>query len=105
MANNRVRVAISAAGLVAGGIVAMAGAAPALALPTNCSITDNTYSASATCSSGTGQFRIATTCESPQGSRGVYYGAWVGAGYTSVVNCPSTSGLQWYSISSSIQKR
>ncbi len=105
MANNRVRVAISAAGLVAGGIVAMAGAAPASALPTGCSINDTTHSASATCSSGTGEFRIVTTCESPQGSRGTYYGAWVGAGYTSTVNCPITSGQHWYSISSYIAKR
>ncbi len=104
-ANNRVRVAVSAASLVAGGIVAMASAAPASAAPYNCYINKNSYSASATCYNGTGQFRIVTTCESPQGSRGTYYGAWVGAGYTSVVNCPITSGQQWYSISSYIAKR
>jgi hypothetical protein len=83
----------------------MASAAPASALPTGCSTMDNTYSASATCSSGTGQFRVVVTCESPQGARGVYYGAWVGAGYTSVVNCPITSGQHWYSLPPSIQKR
>ncbi|MEO6503085.1 MAG: hypothetical protein ABIQ09_14400 [Jatrophihabitantaceae bacterium] len=97
--------AVSAAGLVAGGIVAMAGAAPAAALPTGCSINDTTYSASATCSSGTGQFRIVTTCENYLGARSTQYGAWVGAGNTSVVNCPFTNGLQGYSISSFIDKR
>jgi len=99
MANNRVRVAISAASLVAGGMVAMAGAAPASATPTNCSVSRSTYSASAQCNSGTGQFRVWATCESPiSGTRGVYYGDWKNAGYTSVVSCPVTSGQHWYAV-------
>jgi hypothetical protein len=39
------------------------------------------------------------TCESPiSGTRGVYYGAWKNAGYTSVVSCPITSGQHWYAV-------
>lgn len=104
MAKNRVRVAVSAAGLVAGGIVALAGAAPASATPYNCSITNATFSASAVCQNGTGQFRVWATCESPlNGTRAVYYGPWVGAGYTSTVNCPTMSGQHWYRVSSGYQ--
>ena len=57
------------------------------------------------CYNGTGQFRVWATCESPQGVRGVYYGAWVYANHTSVVNCPVTSGQYWYAISAHYQTR
>jgi hypothetical protein len=105
MANNRVRVAVSAAGLVAGGIVAMASAAPASAWATGCNVYDSTHSAQLQCTSGTGEFRLATVCENQFGARGTYYGAWSGIGGWSNVQCPYTNGLQGYSIENDIRRR
>lgn len=106
MANTRVRVAVSAAGLIAGGFVATAGAAPASAIPTNCYLTLNAHSASAVCHSGTGQVRVWATCEHPlHGTRNTYYGTWVGVGSTSVVNCPTATNYTWYRVAAGIQRR
>jgi hypothetical protein len=101
-----IRVAISAAGLIAGGIVAIAGATPASATPTGCILTEASHSASAVCGGGTGQYRVRAICEDPQhGTRGYYYGPYVGVGSTSAVNCPTLGGYQWYEVSAIIQIR
>jgi hypothetical protein len=106
MSKKSLRVAISAAGLVAGGFVALAGASPASATASNCYLTQASHSASAVCTSGTGQYRVVAKCEDPMhGTVNTYYGAWVGVGGTSSVNCPTLGGYTWYETSASIQKR
>jgi hypothetical protein len=106
MTKKSVRAAVGAAGLLAGGFVALAGAAPASATPTNCTLSQYSHSASATCTGGTGQFRVYATCQDPQhGTTGTYYGPWVGVGGTSAVNCPTLGGYTWYEVSAGIQKK
>src|ERR1700712_1644049 len=100
MAKKSVRAAISAAGLIAGGIVAIAGATSASGTATSCYLTQASHSASAVCTSGTGQYRVYAKCQDPMhGTETTYYGAWVGVGSTSVVNCPKLGGYVWYEIS------
>jgi hypothetical protein len=108
MTSKSIRVAISAAGLAAGGIVAIASATPASALPTNCYVTEASHSASVVCTSGTGQDRVYAKCQDPQhGTVGTYYGAWVGVGSTSAMNCPTLGGYTWYEVlgSAGVQRR
>jgi hypothetical protein len=106
MAKKSVRAAIGAAGLIAGGVLAVASATPAEATASNCYLTQASHSASAVCTSGTGTYRVYAVCQDPQhGTEYTYYGAWVGVGSTSVVNCPKLGGYTWYEISAGIQKR
>jgi hypothetical protein len=106
MVKKSVRVAVGAATLVAGGLTAIATAAPASATASNCVLTQASHSASAVCSSGTGQYRVHAVCQDPQhGTENTYYGSWVGVGSTSVVNCPKLGGYTWYEISAGINFR
>ncbi|MBV9821542.1 MAG: hypothetical protein JO144_04805 [Actinobacteria bacterium] len=106
MSKKSVRAAIGAAGLLAGGLVALASAVPASATATGCVLTQAQHSASAVCTSGTGQYRVAAKCEDPMhGTVNTYYGPWVGVGGTSAVNCPTLGGYTWYETSATIQKR
>ncbi len=101
-----VRAALGAASLLAGGIVSVATAGPASATPTSCYLTRASHSASSVCTGGTGQQRVFATCQDPQhGTEYTYYGAWVGVGSTSVVNCPKLGGYTWYVVAAGIQKR
>lgn len=104
MAKKSVRVALSAAGLVAGGLVAIAGAPPASATPSNCLLVKASHSASVVCNSGTGTYRVWAKCEDPQhGTINSYYGPYVGIGSTSAFNCPTLGGYQWYLYSAGYQ--
>ena len=106
MATKFVRAAIGTAGLIAGGILTVATAAPASATPTGCHLTQASHSASSVCTGGSGQQRVYAICEDPQhGTRRTYYGSWVGPGSTSVVNCPTLGGYEWYEIGANIQLR
>jgi hypothetical protein len=106
MAKKSLQAALGAAGLIAGGMVAITGATPASATPTNCLLTRASHSASAVCGGGTGQVRVWATCQDPQhGSETTYYGAWVGVGSTSVVNCPTLGGYTWYVVAAGYQTR
>jgi hypothetical protein len=105
MSKKSVRVAISAAGLVAGGVVAIAGAVPASATASSCTLRQYSHSASAVCTSGTGTYRVVAKCEDPMhGTVNTYYGPYVGVGGTSAVNCPTLGGYTWYETSATIQK-
>ncbi len=106
MAKNSVRVALGAATLIAGSVTAIAAATPASATASNCQLTQASHSASAVCGSGTGQYRVHAVCQDPQHlTENTYYGAWVGVGGTSVVNCPKLGGYTWYEISAGINFR
>lgn len=106
MARKLVRTTIAVASVIAGGVVTLAGAAPASATPTNCLLTEASHSASAVCSSGTGEYRVVGTCQDPQRlTERTYYGAWVTAGKTSVINCETIGGITWFLISARIGKR
>lgn len=106
MARRSFKATLATAGLISGGIASIALAAPASAAPGNCHLTQALNSASAVCTTGSGQDRVVAVCEDPQhGTDSTYYGAWVGPGSTSVVNCPRLGGYQWYEVAAKVEVR
>jgi hypothetical protein len=80
-------------GLLAAMATTIVGAAPAQATPSGCSYYTTSKSASGYCSSGTGVFRIYTTCDIPLAPDVKKYGDWYRAGYgtSSGAYCPSNT--------------
>ena len=99
------------AGLLAAGAVTVVTAAPAEATPSNCSVSylltgSLRTGAHGRCTSGTGQYRLATTCtDELRGSSVTYYGSWVGIGSYSTVHCPNSGGTQWLASNAHLQFR
>jgi hypothetical protein len=90
--------------------VIVAPAAPAAALPSNCSILAHpilpAYGRAAHCASGSGTFRIVVRCDNGYKGGGTfyYYGAWVRAGDYSMTACLTGTTGGFYR-SSYISKR
>lgn len=90
-------VAVAGSLLVFGGISVATGP-DASATPSGCTFTgyNGGTSASAHCTSGTGQFRVWVNCEDElRGSGAEFDGPWTNVGGTSHVSCPFEGGVQW----------